>query len=98
MATMSNADILRIHVATMKQMLLTDEFCRTFATTSRTTKAAVSELEYRWAAKSFDCLRILQCEKILDEREEWEDEDWLDNWWRNEEVHYDRWTSSFDSD
>ena len=96
MATIAFTEILRTHVDIIKAMLMTDEFCRAYATTSKTTRAAVSKLEYRWAALSFECLQMHLADEII-EAQESGDEDWLDNWYRNEELHYNNWTRSSSS-
>ena len=97
MATTSFTEILRTHVDIIKPMLMTDEFCRVYATTARTTRASASKLEYRWAALSFECLQQHMVDGLIEEHEDGELEGWLENWYRNEELHYNNWTRSSSS-
>ena len=77
MATTSLTEILRTHVDIIKPMLMTDEFCRVYATTSRTTRAAASKLENRWAALSFESLQQHMVDGLIEEHEDDELEGWL---------------------
>ena len=73
MAAVSAASVLQSHANLFKSLLLTDEYCRTFATVSHTTRAAVSSLEYQWARISFETMKELQFDKLIEDLAEYED-------------------------